>query len=305
VAPNGDIVVALLSRGLVAAVSPEARVNDPPRVILSGLYGPNAVVFRGDDLYVATVGTVLKMKGYPDGKVETLIDDLPAGSGHLNRSLALDSQGRIFVSSGSSCNVCREQDARKATILRYNADGTGGRIYASGLRNASGLTFDDRGRLWAVVNQRDNLVPDHTDLPPDEFDLIRDGGNYGWPFAYPVGDHRLPNPEFPGASVADYLPTTLNIQAHSAPLQITFDASSQTFFVAYHGSWNRSPPTGYKVVSIAVTDGRPQPPRDFVTGWLTPQGGVLGRPVGVAATGRDVLISDDRGFLFRVSPVAD
>jgi glucose/arabinose dehydrogenase len=234
-----------------------------------------------------------------------VVNDLPAGSGHLNRALAIDAQGRIFVSSGSSCNVCRESDPRKATILRYEADGTKGMIYASGLRNASGLAFDDHGQLWAVVNQRDNLVPNHTDLPPDEFNRIQQGGNYGWPFAYPVGSRRVPNPEFPDADVSAFLPTTLNLQAHSAPLQLAFDERTQTFFIAYHGSWNRSPATGYKVVTVQVVDGKPQPPQDFATGWLTPQGEVLGRPVGVAL-GHDgsLFISDDRGYIFRVFKTA-
>ena len=301
-APNGDVVVALLSQGAVVALSPGAPVNTPPRIVVSGLYGPNAVVFRGADLYIASVGTVVRLKDYPNGRLENLVSDLPAGSGHLNRALALDPQGRIFVSSGSSCNVCQEQDARKATILRYEADGSRGAIFASGLRNASGLTFDDRGRLWAVVNQRHDLVPDHTDLPPEELDQIQEHGNYGWPYAYPIGDKRLPNPEFPNASVAGFLPTTLNLQAHSAPLQIAFDTDKHSFFVAYHGSWNRSPPTGYKVVSIKLVEGKAQPPQDFVTGWLTAQGRVLGRPVGVAITAAgDLLISDDTGYVFRVT----
>ncbi len=300
-APNGDVVIALLSRGQVVAVTPGNPVSTPPRGVLNGLEGPNAVVFPRQRLVCRHRGHRAPDERLPKGKVETLVDDLPGGTGHLNRSLALDGQGRIFVSSGSSSNIGRETDPRKATILSYNADGTGGKIYASGLRNASGLSFDDQGRLWAAVNQRDNLVPDHTDLPPDEFDLIQEGGNYGWPFAYPVGDKRVANPEFPGASVAGFLPTTVNIQAHSAPLQVAFDAESQTFFIAYHGSWNRSPATGYKVVTVKLVEGKAQPPQDFVTGWLTPQGQVLGRPVGVATAPGGLFISDDHGYIFKVS----
>ena len=305
VAPNGDIVVALISEGRVVAVDQNSAPDSPPRMVIGGLPRPNAVVFRGNDLYIADNTGVVRIKDYPRGIPETLINDLPVHGGHMNRALALDAQGNIFVSSGSDCNICVEHDPRLASILRYNADGTRGRIFASGLRNASGLAFDSRGRLWAVVNQRDNLAPDHTDLPPDELDLIQEGGNYGWPTAYPDGNKRLANPEFPGASVADFLPTTLNIQAHSAPLEIALDSKTETLFIAYQGSWNRVPPTGYKVVRVdlgAEWTGKPKAPEDFVTGWLTPRGRVLAHPIGVAlGPDSSLYISDDSGNIFKVT----
>jgi glucose/arabinose dehydrogenase len=239
----------------------------------------------------------------------TLFSNLPRNSGHNARAVAIAPDGSIFISSGSDCNVCTERDPRLATIMHYNANGTRGRVYASGLRNASGLAFDRAGRLWAVVNQRDNLRPNHTNLPPDELDLIREGGDYGWPSCYPIGNRRVPNPEFPQASCRRYLPTALNFQAHSAPLGIAFYESQQfpasyrgNLFVAFHGSWNRSPPTGYKVVAVSFSKGRPTGVRDFVTGWLTADYRVLGRPVGVAVgTDGSLYISDDTGYLFEVS----
>ena len=309
VAPNGDVLVSEAFNGRVVAVRPGAPPDSQPTVVASGLWIPNGLAFRGNDLYIATWTGVKVIRDYPSGSVETLFDDMPRNGDHNARAIALASDGTIFVSSGSDCNLCTEHDPRLATILRYDASGKGGRIWASGLRNASGLAFDPQGRLWAVVNQRDNIAPDHRDLPPDELDLVEPDGNYGWPSCYPIGDRRLPNPEFPAASCAGYLPTTLNFQAHSAPLQAAFYGRTQfpepyrgALFVAFHGSWNREPPTGYKVVAVLFESGKPARVEDFMTGFMTGGYRVLGRPVGVAvAPDGSLYVSDDHGYLFRVT----
>lgn len=309
-APNGDILVSEISRGQVVAVRPGSPLGTQPIVIARGLEKPNGLAFRGNDLYIATWSGIVVIPDYPRGigSPRVLFDDMPRNGDHNARALALASDGSIFISSGSDCNVCTEADPRLATILRYSADGKENKIHASGLRNASGLAIDGWGRLWAVVNQRDNLTPDHTDLPPDELDLIQEGGNYGWPTCYPIGSQRLPNPEFGSASCAGILPTTLDFQAHSAPLQAVFYGGTQfpqryrgALLVAFHGSWTRQPPTGYKVVVVTFADGTPTGVEDFVTGWLTGSFRVLGRPVGLAVTADGSLyISDDTGYLFRV-----
>ncbi len=310
VAPNGDVVVSEIQAGQVVAVRPGSPVDAPPIVVARGLPLPNGLAFRGNDLYIAAWTGVYIVRDYPRsiGSPVALFSDMPRNGGHNARALALAADGGIFVSSGSSCNVCLEDDPRLATILHYPADGRGSSIYARGLRNASGLAIDARGQLWAVVNQRDNLIPSHTDLPPDELDLIQKDGDYGWPACYPIGDRRLPNPEFPQASCAAVLPTTLNIQAHSAPLQAVFYEGASfparyrgALFVALHGSWNREPPTGYKVVAVPFVGGKPAGIEDFVTGWLSGSSKVLGRPVGVAiAADGSLYISDDTGYLFHV-----
>jgi glucose/arabinose dehydrogenase len=309
-APNGDIIVSEIGRGQVVAVRPGSPLGTEPVVIARGLEKPNGLAFRGNDLYIATWSGIVVIPDYPRGKgsPRVLFDDMPRNGDHNARALALAADGSIYISSGSDCNVCVEHDPRLATILHYSPDGREGRIYASGLRNASGLALDHEGRLWAVVNQRDNLTPDHTDLPPEELDLVREGGNYGWPTCYPAGSRRLPNPEFGSASCAGMLPTTLNFQAHSAPLQAVFydgmlfpQRYRGALFVAFHGSWNRQPPTGYKVVAVTFADGRPTGVEDFVTGWLTNTSRVLGRPVGLAvAADGSLYISDDTGYLFHV-----
>lgn len=310
-APNGDIIVSEISRGQVVAVRPGSPAGTPPRVVARGLAKPNGLAFRGSDLYIATWSGIVVIPDYPRGigSPRVLFNDMPRNGDHNARALALAPDGSIYISSGSDCNVCRESDPRLATILKYSADGTSGRIYASGLRNASGLAFDAQGRLWAVVNQRDNLTPDHTDLPPEEVDLVQEGGNYGWPTCYPVGSTRLANPEFAGASCAGMLPTTFNLPAHTAPLQALFYDGRQfparyrgALLVALHGSWNRDPPIGYKVVAVMFADGKPTAVEDLVGGWLTSSYSVRGRPVGLAvASDGSLYISDDTGYLFHVS----
>lgn len=309
VAPNGDVLVSLIAKGEVVSIRPGDPVDAEPRVVASALDRPNGLAFRGSDLYIATWQGVVLVPDYPgEGAARQLFSDLPHNADHNARALAIAPDGSIYISSGSDCNVCLERDPRLATILHYRANGSGGAVYASGLRNASGLAFDDQGRLWAVVNQRDNLTPEHRDLPPDELDLVRAGANYGWPFAYPdLGGMRRPNPEFPGASTAAFAPADFGFQAHSAPLQAAFYPGGEfpasyrgSLFVAFHGSWNREPPTGYKVVVVRFSDGRPVAVEDFATGWLS-DGRVLGRPVGLAFSAAGALyVSDDRGYLFRI-----
>jgi len=310
VAPNGDVLVSLIGRGTVVAIRPGDPVDAPPLVVASDLERPNGLAFRGSDLYIATWSGVVLIPDYPRGigSPRPLFSDLPHNADHNARALALAPDGGIFVSSGSDCNICLERDRRLATVMRYEADGSGGRIFASGLRNASGLAFDAEGRLWAVVNQRDNLEPDHRDLPPDELDLVREGADYGWPFAYPDrGGVRRANPEFPGSATSSFVPADFGFQAHSAPLQAAFytgggfpSSYRGSLFVAFHGSWNRDPPTGYKVVVVRFAGGKPASVEDFAVGWLA-GGQVLGRPVGVAfsATG-ELYVSDDHGYLFKI-----
>ena len=314
VAPNGDLIVSETSRGRVVAIHPGSPADATPTVILSGESLPHGLAFRGDDLYVATWAGVLKgpysrEAGY---KPQALFSDMPEAGDHNNRSLALAADGTIFVSSGSDCNVCVEMNPRLATVLRYEPDGRNGAIYARGLRNASGMAFDSHGVLWAVVNQRDNIGPTQAvtdNLPPDELVRVRPQADYGWPYCYPTQHKLLPNPEFGDPKkCTDGMPADFEIQAHAAPLGIVFyDARSYparyrgAAFVALHGSWNRSVPSGDKVIAILFRNGRPDKVEDFVTGWLQPSGRYAGRPVGVAiAPDGSLYISDDTGFIYKV-----
>lgn len=313
VAPNGDLLVAQTRAGKVVVLPAGASPDSTPQTFMRGL-APHGLAFLNGRLYVAGWAGVTRFD-YPSTTGTVLFSNMPQGPDHNARALALASDGTVFVSSGSTCNVCDERDPRFATVLRYApGDGAGG-IYASGLRNASGLAFDSAGRLWATVNQRDNIGPTQAvtdNLPPDEIALITAGGNYGWPKCYPNpgAANRLPNPEYPHADCSATIPAALNLQAHSAPLGITFYHASQFpaqyrggAFVAFHGSWNRSVPTGDKVVFVRFSGGRPTGYQDFATGWMQPDGSYLGRPVGVAV-GPDgsLYISDDKlGVVYRVT----
>lgn len=308
-APNGDLLIAQPARDRVVALSPGAAPDADPRVVITGLPLAHGLAFRGSDLYIAAWAGVTKLRYPPaEGASHRLFSNMPQGGVHNHRAIAVAADGAIFVSSGSTCNVCIETEPRFATVLRYDPNGGSGRIYGSGLRNASGLAFDESGRLWAAVNGRDSIGDD---VPPDEIDEINDGADYGWPYCYAGNGTRIPNPEFAEPSkCAGTKPSALNLQAHSAPLQIAFYYGKQfparyrgALFVAYHGSWNRSVKTGYKVVAVFFKNGRPEHVEDFVTGWLHEDQSVSGRPAGVTVSGDGSLyISDEKsGTIYRVT----
>jgi glucose/arabinose dehydrogenase len=216
----------------------------------------------------------------------------------------------MYVSIGSTCNICVEQTPDRAAVMRYDEDGKNGSVYASGLRNAVGLAVHPvTGKVWATQNERDNLLPDWQDLPPEEINILQKGGDYGWPYCY---GRRIPNPEFNDpARCAQTIPPALELPAHAAPLGITFLHRANDLpgkfrgdaLVAYHGSWNRNEPVAPRIVRIHTARSRPVGVSDFITGWQDADGTRWGRPVDVLVH-RDgsVLVSDDHaGVVYRVS----
>jgi glucose/arabinose dehydrogenase len=215
----------------------------------------------------------------------------------------------MVLSVGSSCNVCEEEDPRRATVLVYDGpDGEGERVFASGLRNAVGLAVHpETGELWATNNGRDLLGDD---IPPDTIHILLEGADYGWPSCH-AGE--VIDPDYGHSEVCnEVIKPAVQLQAHSAPLGLVFytaDAFPAGYqgdlFVAFHGSWNRSQPTGYKVVRIPVHDGEASGPvEDFATGWLDDDtSNAAGRPVGLAIGPDGALyVSDDKGgFIYRIS----
>ena len=276
---------------------------DSVQTVLSNLDGPFGIAFRGDTMYFAEETAVKRL--VPGAATPaTVVPGLPGG-GHTTRTVVFGPDGKMYVSVGSSCNVCPDTNPLRAAVFQYNADGTGGRVFATGLRNSVGLAFHPTtGALWATNNDRDHLGDD---LPPERINIVEDGAWYGWPQCYLPGE---PNREHPGADCSNVEPPAITFQAHSAPLGIRFYTGTAfpadyqgDAFMAYHGSWNRTVPTGAKVVRVQVDDGRPVSIDDFVTGWQLSNGSRWGRPVDVlpAADGA-LLISDDQGGrIWRVS----
>lgn len=304
--PDGRLYLSIPREGRVV-VLPDADGDgraDRVDTVVDELEGPHGLVWRADTLWVSEPTRILRLHYRPGGlearAFDIIADGLTDGAGHSTRTLLFDPSGQyLYVAVGSSCNLCEEKDPRRGTILRLRADGSREETYARGLRNAVGLAFHPTtGALWATVNERDWLGDD---LPPDELDIVRQGSHHGWPYCYGAG---IANPEYPRPGrCADVVPPAFSFPAHSAPLGIEFytgsafpEAYRGDAFVAFHGSWNRSTPTGYKVVHVEVENGAPVRIEDFVSGWITSDGTVWGRPVDVKVGPDGALyVSDDRG----------
>lgn len=296
-------------------------------VFVSGLSQPFGMLAMENRFYAASSDGVwlypytdnaLKVSGKP-----TRIVSLPAGeyNNHWTRNLMarvdpVNKAGgdKIYISVGSGSNVGEngmDKEERRAAILEINPDGSGERVYASGLRNPVGMDWNpETGALWTVVNERDGLGDD---LVPDYMTSVREGGFYGWPYYY-LGNnedprHKGARPELAERTIVPEVP----LGSHTASLGMIFYRSAQFpnkyrngVFIAQHGSWNRSKLAGYKVVFVPFLAGRPNgPPEDFLTGFIRdePKGEVNGRPVGLAilADG-SLLVSDDAaGKIWRVT----
>jgi len=283
---------------------------DKIEVVAEGLNAPSSIDFHQDgSLYVGETQRILRLRDTDqDGRFDeqdVVIDGLPSG-GHSTRTVLFSPDWRfLYVSVGSSCNVCVEEDERRATIMRYRPDGTEATVFAEGLRNAVGITFrPDTSELWATNNGRDWMGDNQ---PPETVYLVEEGDDAGWPRCH-AG--RIIDPEYGDEGACDPVEDPeVEMQAHSAPLGLTFYSGAQfpreyqgDLFVAFHGSWNRTTPTGYKVVRVPMRDGEIGSVQDFAVGWLRQDGSNWGRPVDVV-TGPDgsLLVSDDgQGFIYRV-----
>jgi glucose/arabinose dehydrogenase len=317
VAPNGDVFLADSGAGKIYILrDPQHTGMAQQREEFSaGVNRPYGIAFHEDYVYVGGTDALLRFRYDPKtskraGDKEHLMD-LPSG-GHWTRSLAFSPDGKhLFVAIGSDSNVSIEKDARRAAIIVCDPDGKNARLYATGLRNPSGIAIEPvTGQLWAAVNERDGLGDD---LPPDYLTSVQDNGFYGWPYSY-IGDNVDPRvkPQKPELVARAIVPDVL-LDAHRAPLQFAFYTKTQFpqsyrggAFVAEHGSWNRSTRAGYQVVFVAFKDGKPvADPQPFLTG-LVPdakQSEVYGRPVGVTVPpDGSLLVSDDvAGVVYRVS----
>jgi glucose/arabinose dehydrogenase len=310
VGPDGTVYVAEQA-GRVSAL-PDANkdgVADTRITVAEGLDAPNSVVALTDTLLVGERGQVTEITLGPDHRASgrrALIPGLPTDGVHTTKTVLVGPEGRIYVAMGSSCNVCEEGDPARAAVSVYAPDGSGGRVFAKGLRNAVGLAVNPWTQaIWATNNGRDLLGDD---VPPETVYALADGGDYGWPRCH-AG--TVVDPDFGGATGCQGIAAPLvTFQAHMAPLGLTFYQDGpfpapykNSLYVAFHGSWNRSAKVGYKVMRVPLQAGAPAgPAEEFVTGFLTGET-AAGRPVGVTvAADGSLLVSDDKvGVIYRVA----
>jgi glucose/arabinose dehydrogenase len=312
--PSGDLLVSVPRTGKIHLLERDANGDgrsDGVRVLLDGLSRPHGLDLQDGWLYVGEGDAIGRIRFDPatrltEGAYQRIASGIPEKGNHWTRTVRVGPDGLLYLTIGSSCNVCEEKDPRRAAMLRMRLDGSGQEIFATGLRNAVG--FDWRpatGELFATDNGRDLLGDD---FPPCELNRITQGGFYGWPYAN--GDNQ-PDPDF-GAGhqdrIATAIPPAHSFRAHNAPLGITFlrqppagDAWAGAALVALHGSWNRTRKDGYKVVSLHWAEDGVIEERDFAWGFEQ-DGEVIGRPVDVAE-GEDgaIYISDDyAGVIYRM-----
>lgn len=309
--PKGDLTVSRPRIGQVLVFPDRDRNGRPDRmsVFATDLNRPHGLAWRDGALYVAETGAVQRLLD-DDGDLvadrkQVLTTDLPAGGMHWTRTLGFGPDGAMYVSAGSDCNACVEEDPRRATVMRFKSDGTGREIFARGLRNAVGFAWHPETReLWATDNGRDWLG---NNLPPEELNRLQFGGHYGWPACY--GDRKVDSAHGDAAFCAKTLPPALEFPAHWAPLGIAFYTGKQfpaeyrnDAFVAMHGSWNRLPPAGYRVVRVRFRDGQPVGYEDFATGWLR-GAQAWGRPVDIltAPDGALFVTDDAGGRIYRIT----
>ncbi len=320
-APNGDIFVAESGPGRIKLLrdSDGDGKAEEVSVFASGLRRPFGIAFYPPGpnptyVYVANTDSVARF-AYKNGDVkatgqpEVLIKDIPSGreqvggGGHWTRDVEFSKDGKtLFVSVGSRSNVSDDStEKRRADILAFDPDGKNERVYAWGIRNPVGVAIHpETGQVWTSVNERDQLG-DH--LVPDYVTHVEEGGFYGWPWYY-IGGHQDPRHKGKHPELKDkvIIPDVL-VQSHSASLAMTF-YTGQSFpkeyrldaFAAEHGSWNRARRTGYKVIRIPMKDGKATGEyEDFLVGFVTEEGNVWGRPVGVTVAKDGALLVTDDG----------
>ena len=346
VAPNGDIFVAdsKANQIRVFRLQEGAAKVEEDVIFATGLHQPYGIAFyppgpNPEWIYVGNSHSVVRFP-YKNGNLkasgepEVIVDHIPEAH-HWTRDITFSADGsKLYLAVGSGSNIALDMspvpwtkgglegwkkekplgatwdtEERRADVISFDPDGKNEKIYATGLRNCSGMAIQpDNGSLWCAVNERDGLGDN---VPFEYVTSVKEGGFYGWPWYY-IGSNEEPRRkgERPDLASKVTVPDVL-IQAHSAPLGMTFytdDAFPAEYrgsaFVALHGSWNRSGRTGYKVVMLPFKDGKPTGEyKDFMTGFVLSDDEVWGRPVGIAvAKDGSLLVSEDgTGTLWRVS----
>lgn len=311
--PGGTLLVSNPNNGVVYALPDKNNdgVADENKIVISDENHPHGLAFYNNQLFIADTDKVVRYNWNEKTLTATkdkVLFSLPGNNNHNNRTIILDRNGTMYVSVGSTCNVCKESDNRSATIMISDTNGSNPKVFATGLRNAPFMVFNPTThQLWVTEMGRDNLGDN---IPPDEIDIVQRGKDYGWPYCY---GNRIHDNEFdPNKlhSCIDTISPIYEIPAHSAPLGLTFIDSPQfpdwkgDLLAAYHGSWNRSTPDGYKVVRLKVNRDTISNSEDFLTGFapsstLNIPGNATnsapGRPVDVIFDAKgNLYVSDDK-----------
>ncbi|MDP2692995.1 MAG: PQQ-dependent sugar dehydrogenase [bacterium] len=311
---QGQLWVSQTKENKVSVVRADNNGNLVVSTVFSGLNRPHGLAFDPLDpylLYIAEEDKISRVRINSDGGLEKLVD-LDSGGNHYSRTIAFGPDDRLYISIGSTCNVCNEKNEQRAKIYSMNKDGSDFKEYARGLRNTVFFTWSYvDGRMWGTDMGRD-LLGDN--LPPDEINIIEEGRNYGWPTCYGKNIHDtefdkntyIRNPCMEPFEAESYI----DLPAHVAPLGLAFVPEEgwpeeywYDLLVAYHGSWNSSKPVGYKIARLKLDDkGNYLGSEDFVSGWLTQNNEALGRPVDVITqSGGIMYVSDDKaGVIYKI-----
>src|SRR5215472_1520494 len=321
-APNGDVFLAESNKGeikVLRGISSDGKAEQIS-TFATGLHQPFGIAFyppgsNPEWVYVGDTDSIVRFPYHNGdlkarGAAQTIVAEIFPGAkdaqGHWTRDVAFSADGKkMYVSVGSGSNIdnpdTHKSEFHRANILEYNPDGSGLRVFAFGIRNPVGLAFEPKtGQLWTSVNERDNLG---NNLVPDYTTHVEEGGFYGWPWYYMGGNHDPRLPDSHADWRAKMITPDILIQSHSAPLGFAFYNGTQfpaeyrgDEYLALHGSWNREPRTGYEVVRVPLhQQGKATGEyEDFLTGFVTSDGKVWGRPVGIAvAKDGSLLVSDD------------
>jgi glucose/arabinose dehydrogenase len=305
--PSKELLIADSAAGTTGAVWLVQDGNK--KKLIEGLDRPFGMAFWKDYLYVGEPTSIKRYKydakAMTAGAGQEVVALKDFGKGHNTRSILFDRKGeKMYIGIGSESNVNTGEDPTRAAINRYNPDGTGHEIFASGTRNPVGLHwYPGTDTLWAGVEERDELGDD---LVPEYFTHIQKGGFYGWPYAY-IGNHEDPRHKGERLDlVAKAIVPDVILPAHASMLEFTFYQGKQFpkeyqggAFLAWHGSWNRAKRQGYQIAFVPFKNGKPSgEPREFLSGWMTnPESAdVWGRPVAVLEMpDGSLLVSDDGG----------
>lgn len=312
-ADQGVVFIGSRQQGDVYAVqdSNGDGIIDKRYLIASKLYMPNGVAYKDGALFVAETNRILRydniienLANPPEPKV--IYDQFPSDQRHGWKYLRFGPDDKLYTAVGAPCNICEPEKEIYGTLVRLNPDGTDLEILARGIRNTVGFDWQpDTQALFLTENGRDYLGDD---VPPDELNQWTSvGQHFGYPYCH-GGD--IPDPELAGTKdCKDFVAPAWKFKAHMAPLGIRFYQGKQfpkrfknQLFVAQHGSWNRSEPHGYRVALVKFNNGKPVAEQAFISGWLTREGKVLGRPVDILELhDGSLLISDDNlGVIYKV-----